>query len=141
MLKLILTMGYPHTGKTTWSRNSGHVVVCMDSLRKRLTNTAGKIPTAEPMVLATARLFVECLFDSGQETVVIDYLNLRRSDRDFWIGPWDRQVKRFGGLELTDLYLKRLQARLGKPRGQKEHARWMGLWQDVEPEEGFIALP
>lgn len=81
---LILTVGLPRSGKSTWSRESGFPMVNPDSIRLAIH---GKpfLPEAEPEVWRTARLMVESLFIAGHRIVVLDATNVLRSRRKEWV--------------------------------------------------------
>ena len=83
MPTLILTVGLPRSGKSTWAAKHGAPVVCPDSIRLALHGQR-HCPSAEPIVWATARLMVDALFLSGHETVIVDATNVRKAWRDQW---------------------------------------------------------
>lgn len=91
MSRLILTVGLPRSGKTTWARASGYPVVSPDALRLTLTGQAFWEP-AEPVVWAVAHIMVKALFLAGHEVVVLDACNVSRKRRDEWESdaavPW-----------------------------------------------------
>ena len=80
---LLLTVGLPRSGKSTWARATGYPVVNPDSIRMVLHGTAWR-PEAEPMVWATANLMVQALFEAGHEVVVLDATNLTEHRRAEW---------------------------------------------------------
>lgn len=86
---LIVTIGYPRSGKSTWARATGFPIVCPDAIRLGLHGKAF-IKEAEPFVWVTAKLMVKALFLAGHQTVVLDACNVdpkRRaewSDTDLW---------------------------------------------------------
>ena len=91
MKTLILTVGLPRSGKSTWARTTGHPIVCPDSIRLALHGQA-YIQTAEPFVWVIARAMVRSLFISGHETVILDATNLKRAHRLMWYpeeGVWE----------------------------------------------------
>jgi predicted kinase len=80
---LILTVGLPQSGKTTWTRSQGDPIVNPDSIRLALH---GKpfIGLAEPFVWAIAHVMVRALFLAGHETVILDATNTTKKRRDEW---------------------------------------------------------
>lgn len=87
--RLILTVGLPRSGKTSWARATGFPIVSPDAIRLALHGRAFE-PLAEPFVWATARLMVRSLFLAGHETVVLDACNVTRARRDEWRGSeWE----------------------------------------------------
>lgn len=83
MPTLILNVGLPRSGKSTWAAKQGHPVVCGDSIRLALHGQR-HCPSAEMMVWAIAKTMVKALFLSGHETVILDATNIRKGWRDQW---------------------------------------------------------
>ena len=81
---LILTVGLPRSGKSTWAKQQGHPVVNPDSIRLALHGQRWYAP-AEPMVWATAKLMVRSLFLAGHETVILDATNGTQDQRAQWL--------------------------------------------------------
>lgn len=81
--RLILTVGLPRSGKTTWAKAQGHPIVNPDSIRLALHGQRFYGP-AEPTVWATAKLMVAALFGAGHETVILDATNVSAKRRDDW---------------------------------------------------------
>lgn len=95
MPTLILTVGLPQSGKTTWARMQECPIVNPDSIRLALH---GKpfISDAEPFVWAIAKCMVKALFLAGHETVVVDSTNTTRKRRDEWkSSKWTREYFEF----------------------------------------------
>lgn len=84
MNTLILTVGLPRSGKSTWAMQQGHPVVNPDSIRLALHGRPFAIE-AEPMVWAIAYLMVLALFKAGHSTVVLDATNISEKRRDDWL--------------------------------------------------------
>ena len=83
--RLILTVGLPRSGQSTWARNQkGAVIVCPDDIRFALYGQRW-IGKMEPYVWATARTMVEALFRSGHDTIIVDATNNSKKRRDFWL--------------------------------------------------------
>ena len=88
---LILAVGLPRSGKSTWARATGHPVVSPDAIRLALHGHAF-IASAEPVVWATAKLMVAALFGAGHGTVILDACNVTAKRRDEWISDgWNRE--------------------------------------------------
>ena len=80
---LILTVGLPRSGKSTWAKRQGVPIVNPDSIRLALH---GKpfIPEAEGFVWATAYLMTKALFIAGHPIVIIDATNITEKRREEW---------------------------------------------------------
>jgi predicted kinase len=95
MNKLIMTVGLPRCGKSTWAMEQGCPVVNPDSIRLALHGQPF-IGSAEPYVWAIAKTMVKSLFLTGHEVVILDATNLTRKRRDEWISSsWEREFKQF----------------------------------------------
>lgn len=87
--RLVLTVGLPRSGKSSWARTTRFPVVSPDAIRLALHNRAFE-QFAEPFVWAQARLMVRALFLAGHETVILDACNVSRARRDEWRGSeWE----------------------------------------------------
>jgi predicted kinase len=83
---LILTVGLPRSGKSTWARaqvDLGAVVVNLDSIRIALHGRTFS-PEAEDHVWAIAKTMVRALFGAGHSRIIVDATNTTRKRRDFW---------------------------------------------------------
>ena len=90
---LVLTVGLPHSGKSSWAKTRGYPVVCPDSIRLAMHNSAF-IPSAERMVWTMAHYMVQALFLSGHDCVILDAANMTRKRRDEWkSNMWKRRYK------------------------------------------------
>lgn len=88
---LILLIGLPRSGKTTWAKKQKHPIVNPDAVRLALHGKA-YLALAEPMVWAIVRYMVTALFTAGHETVILDACNNSRKRRDPWGGgAWSRE--------------------------------------------------
>lgn len=80
---LILLVGLPRSGKSSWAANHGAPVVCPDNIRLALHGQAF-IASAEGIVWEIAYLMADALFRSGHEEVIIDATNISEKRRDVW---------------------------------------------------------
>lgn len=100
MKKLILTVGLPRSGKSTWAKEQGYPIVNPDSIRLTL-HGYDYIQEAEPMVWTIAKYMVNSLFIAGHKIVIVDATNITKKRRDFWktnimcIDKWDIEYKLF----------------------------------------------
>ena len=91
---LIMMVGLPRSGKSTWAREQGVPIVCPDAIRLALHGHRF-LQSAEPWVWAMAHLMVESLFRAGHEWVVLDATNNTRRRRKEWLNSptWKVKVK------------------------------------------------
>lgn len=80
---LILTVGLPRSGKSTWARSTGYPIVNPDSIRMALHGNAF-LEQAEPFVWAIAYSMARALFLAGHDHVVVDATNVTRARRAEW---------------------------------------------------------
>lgn len=80
---LILTVGLPRSGKSTWAKVQGIPVVNPDSIRLALHGHAF-IQEAEGIVWEHAYLMAKALFISGHSKVIIDATNITKNRREVW---------------------------------------------------------
>jgi predicted kinase len=86
MNTLILTVGLPRSGKSTWTKTqAAHTpIVSPDSIRLALYGRPF-CWESEPMVWTLARYMVKALFLSGHETVILDACSLTEKRRMDWV--------------------------------------------------------
>jgi len=85
---LILTLGLPRSGKSTWARQQGVPIVNPDSIRLAMHGKRFE-RLAEPYVWATAKVMVRALFLAGHPRVIVDSTNIK--GRRSWytdVIPW-----------------------------------------------------
>lgn len=81
---LILTVGLPKSGKSTWARQTGLPIVNPDAIRLALHGQRYYGP-AEPHVWAIAHTMVDALFMAGHPTVIVDACNNTDKRRQEWV--------------------------------------------------------
>lgn len=88
---LLMLVGFPRSGKTTWASQKRCPIVNPDAIRMALHGRAF-VADAEPMVWAIARYMVKALFLAGHNEVVLDACNNSRKRRDPWkdVEAWSR---------------------------------------------------
>jgi predicted kinase len=98
-MKLILMVGLPRSGKSTWALEQGVPVVAGDAIRLALFGKRWWGP-GEHQVMATARTMVRSLFFAGHTTVIFDSTNVTIASRRFWLPTsdcmWDLKYKVVG---------------------------------------------
>lgn len=91
---LILTVGLPYSGKSTWAKKQNCPVVNPDSIRISLH---GKkfIKETESMVWVMAKYMVKSLFLAGHDHVILDATNLSSERRLEWSDEWTLRYQVF----------------------------------------------
>ena len=88
--ELVMTVGWPRSGKTTWAKETGHPIVSPDAIRLAIHGQA-YIGSAEPIVWAIAKTMVAALFEAGHERVILDACNNSAMRRKEWLSRrWKR---------------------------------------------------
>lgn len=85
---LLLTVGLPRSGKSTWANQIGRgilriAVVNPDSIRKAIYGKAFD-PFYEPETWRIARIMVRALFMAGHKRVILDATSMTKKSRDSW---------------------------------------------------------
>lgn len=107
MKTLIMTVGLPQTGKSTWARTRHVPMVNGDSVRLALHGQPF-IVEAEPMVSCVQQLMVRALFIAGHDVVILDGTHTTRASRDRWISSqWERIFVLTGGPEMLETSIAR----------------------------------
>lgn len=85
MKTLIVLVGLPRSGKTTWAFSIGpsYPVVSPDAIRLALHGQRF-ITESEPLVWVMAEYMAKSLFFAGHKTVIIDGCHVSKKRRDFW---------------------------------------------------------
>jgi predicted kinase len=78
---LIMMVGLPRSGKSTWAQSQGYPIVCPDAIRLAKTGLRWFGPI-EHEVWATARTMIRALFLAGHKVVILDATGLKRKNRD-----------------------------------------------------------
>ncbi len=99
---LILTVGLPRSGKSTWSASKGFPVVNPDSIRIAM-HGRDFIKEMEWMIWGTARTMVKSLFFAGHKTVILDSTAISRKVRDEWQNDfWEVKFMDFRDVSVTE---------------------------------------
>lgn len=87
---VILTVGLPYSGKSTWARKQGGVsIVSPDAIRLAMHGQR-YVESAEPLVWATAMIMAKALVFAGNYIIIVDATNTTKKRRDFWRSDdWD----------------------------------------------------
>ena len=88
MNTLIVTVGLPRSGKTTWSLETSKQLKCPivnpDAVRLAVHQTRF-MKSAEPTVWMIVRYMVRALFAAGHKAVILDATNTTKGRRKFWL--------------------------------------------------------
>ena len=137
MSNLILTVGLPRSGKSTWSMQQGYPVVNPDSVRLALHGQKFVIE-AEPMVWSITRYMIKSLFIAGHETVILDATNTTERRRNEWKSKeWDTFYRYFDTSK--DVCIERARSidyeelvpvieRMDKQLEKLSSTEWSNLW-------------
>lgn len=89
--RLILTVGLPRSGKSTWAKEQDCPIVSPDAIRLALHGQTYK-PDEEGLVWWVAKKMVKSLFLAGHQRVIVDATNVTKERRAFWHSTnWDLQ--------------------------------------------------
>ena len=92
---LVLTVGFPYSGKSTWAREQRCPVVSPRAVRLAVHGQSF-IKEAEPYVWMVARHMVAALFLAGHDRVIVDATNNTRKRREWWRSDkWRLAVQNF----------------------------------------------
>ena len=86
MKTLILTIGLPRSGKSTWAQAQHMPIVNPDAVRLALHGYSF-VTEAEPMVWTMTMYMVKALFLAGHECVIVDATHTTKKRRDAWQSP------------------------------------------------------
>lgn len=81
---LILTVGLPQSGKTTWAKSTTFPIVNRDAIRLALHGEQ-YLAAAEDMVSVLEMNMVKALFLAGHDNVIVDATHVSQKRRDRWI--------------------------------------------------------
>ena len=99
---LIMMIGLPRSGKSSWAVSQGFPVVCLDAIRLAKTGQRWWGPI-EHEIWPTARTMVRALFLAGHKVVILDACSLKREHRDNFKCSQDVLWKRYMQIIDTDV--------------------------------------
>lgn len=90
---LVVAVGLPRSGKSTWALSQSCPVVSPDAIRLAIHGQRFNAP-AEPFVWLVAKTMVRALFLAGHSMVIVDATNTTRKRRDDWqAAEWETRFK------------------------------------------------
>jgi predicted kinase len=134
---LIVMVGLPRSGKSTWAKARNLPIVSPDAIRLALHGMRF-LAIAEPMVWVLARIFVRALFLAGNSRVIVDGCHIKRDYRDEWqsdnvLTSWRVVFKHVQTSQLVCLNRARaLNDSEIIPIIERDHARFEPLGNDEE---------
>jgi predicted kinase len=141
---LILLIGLPGSGKSTWTRQnaSGAIVVSQDDLIDAIT-PLGFEYSARPIYAAAEEVIARAALQAGR-TVIVDRTNRTAALRARWIAIGrEAQCKIVAIVMSTDVETCRIRnrARSGQRRVSEERMdRMIAVFQHPTLDEGFYAI-
>jgi predicted kinase len=82
--ELILMVGLPRSGKTTWARSQGYPIVNRDSIRLALHGER-YLAAAEKLVTVIEECMVKALLLAGHDKIIIDACHHCKRRRHRWV--------------------------------------------------------
>lgn len=90
---LIVTVGLPRSGKTTWAKSQAWPIVNPDAIRLAIHGERFNAQ-AEPYVWVIAKTMVQALFLAGHKIVILDATNTTHKRREAWVSAiWETFFK------------------------------------------------
>jgi predicted kinase len=84
--KLIVLVGLPGSGKSTWAGRQSAGVLSSDAVRALLTGDAGN-QSVNRLVFPTLHFLLTMRFKAGAETTILDATSLTAKERKAWVRP------------------------------------------------------
>ena len=86
MKKLILTVGLPRSGKSTWAKTTGYPIVSADAIQYAVCDKQLlPIDSFYDMSDTIAKYMIKSLFFAGHTTLIYDNCNHLKTRRIYWI--------------------------------------------------------
>jgi predicted kinase len=148
MKLLIITIGLPQSGKSTWAKELRHPIINRDSLRFALGGTI-RYFDEEARVSEIERIMVKALFKAGHNTVIVDATHLKKKYIEAWktfgVSPiWIKDQERNFTIQLVPFFTSLEEcidrAKVGFPEDDKFPLVIRSMWENAEIKQmGFAA--
>lgn len=142
-MKLILTVGLPRSGKSTWANKTGWPIVNRDSIRFAIGGSIRYFDD-EVKVNEVEVTMVLALFKAGHQRVIVDATHLKNKYIDKWKEVMEHYSKMFDtdiSIELQKFYTPLSvcvnRARSGFPEDEKFPAIIRSMWENAETIRGI----
>jgi len=139
MNTLIVLVGLPRSGKTTWANGERSPMVSPDAIRLALHGRKF-VPEAEPIVWVYSKLMVRSLFYAGHNRVIVDGCHVKRKYREEWyaselFGPnWKTVFQEFSADKAT--CIRRAEKR--DPDLIPVIEKMAAEWEPLQPDEELL---
>ncbi len=131
---LIVMVGLPRSGKSTWARKQCVPIVCPDFVRLAMYGRP-YLEEAEPWVWVMTKTMIKSLFMAGHFVVILDAHNGTRKRRSDWINSMWQLVFKPITTE-PDVCMDRAKA-TARPDLVPVIRKMASHWENVLPEEGI----
>jgi len=91
---LIVTVGLPRSGKSTWAKSTGYPIISYDAVRLELVGHYQEHESIK-MLDTIIHYAIKALFIAGHDVVIFDSISLLRSQRDNWQSRFNCKFKEF----------------------------------------------
>ena len=132
---LVVNVGLPRSGKTTWSKLTKWTVVSPDAMRLAFQGRPF-IQETEPWIWSMIRIMVKSLFIAGNEQVVLDGTFITANHRRAFhsCDLWDTI---FNVFKVPEAECHRRADVDGRPELHEVITRMSQDWEPVSPSEGL----
>lgn len=83
-MRLVVLVGIPGSGKSTWAAGRGEPVLASDEIRRLITGDAAD-QSVNRLVFRTMRGLLEAMLNAGVARVIVDSTALTRKERRTWL--------------------------------------------------------
>ena len=95
MKTLLMTVGLPRSGKSSWAARQGLPIACPDDIRVEMHGDRSIVWREEPEVWARVQAKLAEAWRAGHERAILDSTNTTMKARAKWCGPYRREMVTF----------------------------------------------